>query len=173
MFLSVKEMELRRVSFDETLPPGELDFSAESLVQGSPLHASGVAELMEDTGGELRIQGRFTVEMDAECDRCLGPARFALDQAFDLFYRPAADLTSDEDVQIDPAAAEMGFYENGGLELAEILREQILLALPMQRVCREDCKGICPQCGQNRNQAGCHCATASVNDRWGSLRNLK
>ena len=144
MFLSVKEMEVRRIRFDETLLPGQIDFSGEDLEQGSPLHATGSAELLAHTGGEVRIRGRFTVEMTAACDRCLAQARFPLDQAFDLFYRTMVTIAREDEVAIDEGESEIGFYENGGMELEDILREQVLLALPMQRVCSETCRGICP-----------------------------
>ena len=173
MFLSVKEMEVRRVGFDETFPAGQIDFSGEYLVQTSPLHAAGSAELLENTQGEMRIQGRYSVEVESECDRCLGRARFPLDNAFDLFYQPAAAVARVEEVEIDEGEAEIGFYENGGIELEDILQEQILLALPMQKVCSEQCKGICPVCGRNRNQAECQCRPAGGSDRWHALGNLK
>ena len=85
--------------------------------------------------------------MAAECDRCLGRARFPLDAGFDLFYRPMSFIAREEEVEIDEGEAEIGFYEGGGIELEDILREQVLLALPMQRVCSDLCKGICPVCG--------------------------
>jgi uncharacterized protein len=100
-------------------------------------------------------------------------ARHPLDTGFDLFYRPVATIARDEEIEIDEGEAEIGFYEDGGLELEDILREQILLALPMQRVCSEDCKGICPVCGKNRNQSGCDCHPHTVDDRWGALRKLE
>jgi uncharacterized protein len=173
MFLSIKEMEHRRIRFDETLQAGQIDFSGEDIVQGSPLHAAGTAELLEHTGGELSIQGRLTVEMTAQCDRCLGRARFPLDQSFDLFYRPMAEIAREEEVAIDEGEAEIGFYQGGGIELEDILREQVLLALPMQRVCSDACKGICPVCGRNRNETECDCRVETPNDRWGALRNLE
>jgi uncharacterized protein len=172
MFLSVKEMELRKVRFDETFQPGQIDFSGEELIQGSPLQASGSAELLAHTGGEVRIQGRLAVEMTAQCDRCLGRAKFALDTAFDLFYRPMSLIPREEEVEIDEGEAEIGFYEGGGLELEDILREQVLLALPMQKVCNDVCKGICPVCGRNRNETACDCKVDTSSDRWGPLRNL-
>lgn len=172
MFLSVKEMELRKVRFDETIQPGQIDFTEADLEQGSPLHATGTAELLEHTGGEVRIQGHFTVEMDSQCDRCLGRARFPLDAGFDLFYRPNSCIDGDDEVEIDDGEAQIGFYNGGGLELDDILREQILLALPMQRVCNDDCKGICPVCGKNRNETNCACRPETADDRWGALRNL-
>ena len=173
MFLSVKEMELRKIRFDETFEAGQIDFTGEELEQVSPLAAKGQAELLAHTDGEVRIQGRYTVDMASQCDRCLGRARFALDAGFDLFYRPVSFIAREEEVAIDEGEAEIGFYEGGGLELEDILREQILLALPMQRVCSDVCKGICPVCGRNRNETECGCKLDSHDDRWGALRKLQ
>jgi uncharacterized protein len=173
MFLSVKEMEVRKVRFDETFPAGQIDFSGEELKQVTPIRATGKAELLENTEGEVRVKGRYTVEMESTCDRCLGRARFALDQPFDLFYRPASDIAYEAEVEIDEGEAEIGFYEGGGMELEDLLREQILLALPMQRICNEACQGICPACGRNRNEGECSCRAAGADDRWSALRNLK
>jgi uncharacterized protein len=174
MFLSVKEMELRKIRFDETLERGQIEFASENLEQASPLHAVGSAELLKNSGGELRVQGRYTVDLTAQCDRCLVDARFPLDAGFDLFYKPMSVIARSEEIEIDEGEAQIGFYENGGLELEDILREQVLLALPMQRVCREDCKGICPVCGKNRNQTVCDCSLSTKDDRWGgALRKLQ
>jgi uncharacterized protein len=172
MFLSVKEMEVRKVRFDETFQPGEIDFSSDQVTQAGPLHAEGVAELLANTDGEVRIKGRLTVKMEADCDRCLARAQFPLDNAFDLFYRPSDALAAVDEVAIDEGEAEMGFYVGLGMELEDILREQILLSLPMQRVCSAECKGICPVCGGNRNENPCNCRLESVNNRLSSLGNI-
>jgi len=71
-----------------------------------------------------------------------GRARFPLDGSFDLYYRPVSFIPREEEVEIGEDEVEIGFYEGGGLELEDILREQVLLALPMRRTCSEDCKGI-------------------------------
>ncbi len=174
MFLSIKEMEVRKLRFDETFAPAEIDFTDADVRQVSPLRAEGIAELLENTDGEVRIKGRLSVVMESDCDRCLGLARFSLENApFDLFYRPSSSLAREEEVAIDEGEAEIGFYQGGGLELEDVLREQILLLLPMQRVCREDCEGICPICGRNRNESHCDCHLETVDDRWGALRSLK
>jgi uncharacterized protein len=113
--------------------------------------------------------------MEADCDRCLEPAGFPIESKFDLFYRPAAPANPHrpaEEVEIDEGEVELAFYEGGGLELKDILREHILLSMPMQRTCNETCLGICPQCGQNRNLAPCGCQTRSGDDRWEALKNL-
>jgi uncharacterized protein len=173
MFLSVKELELRKVRFDETLPPGQIDFSGWCVEASSPLRATGVAELVPHSVGEIRIQGRYSVEITAQCDRCLtGVARFPLDEGYDLFYRPASAIASEEEVEIDESQTEIGFYEGAGLELEDVLREQVLLALPMRRVCSEDCPGVCPICGSSRKDTVCDCKIEKADDRWAGLRDL-
>jgi len=114
MFLSLKEMELRKVRFDEAFPPGQMDFSAEGLEQQTPLQAKGSAEVLAHSDGEVRIQGRYAVEMVGQCDRCLSRSVFPLDAGFDLFYRPMSVIARDEEVEIDESETEIGFYEGMG-----------------------------------------------------------
>jgi uncharacterized protein len=172
MLLSIKEMEVRKVPFAETWEPNGFDFSDPGVIQKGPLAAEGVAELLPDTGGEVRVQGRIRTDLETECDRCLGRASFHIDTPFDLFYRLLESTGPEEEVAIDDGEAEMGFYELPGLQLEEIVREQVLLQLPMQRVCSEACNGICPICGANRNETNCSCQPHLEDDRWMALKDL-
>jgi uncharacterized protein len=131
-----------------------------------------VAELLANTEGELRVRGRLSVTMESECDRCLERTSIPVESDFDLFYRPMADIAVDEEIAIHEGEVDIGFYENGGVDLKDVLREHILLSLPMQRVCREDCKGICPVCGQNRNVVACGCHPHLADDRWSALKKI-
>jgi uncharacterized protein len=175
MLLSIKEMEVRKIPFAETWKPNGFDFSDSGIIQKGPLTAQGVAEILPHTGGEIRVKGRIKSDLETECDRCLGRAAFRVDAAFDLFYRPIAsaeEVGEDEETAIDEGEAEMGFYKLPGLELEDIIREQLLLQLPMQRVCSENCKGICPVCGANRNETACNCEAHPGDDRWMALKDL-
>ena len=172
MFFHVRDLELKPVRFDVELPPGTIEFLDPKLKQAEPLQASGKAELVMGSLGEIRVTGQVKVRLQADCDRCLEPARFPIDADFALYYRPVAEGYGDEK-EIDSGEAEMGFYEGDGVELNDVLREFILLTLPMQRVCRESCKGICPICGQNRNQKECQCHAETTDDRWAALKSLK
>src|SRR5262249_5358046 len=126
-----------------------------------------------NTLGEIRVKGRLRVTMETDCDRCLEVARFPIQSDFDLFYRPVDNLPrAADEVEIHQGEIEIAFYDGGGLELKDILREHILLSMPMQRVCRDDCQGICPVCGQNRNIVQCGCEVKKVDDRWAALKNL-
>ncbi|MDZ4799152.1 MAG: DUF177 domain-containing protein [Bryobacteraceae bacterium] len=172
MFLSIQELELRKISFNEDLPEAAIDFGEAGFTQSGALHAEGEAELL-NTLGEIRVRGDVNVDLNLECGRCLEPVRFPLDEPFDLYYRPAPKGPLPHEVAIDDGEAQIGFYDGDGIELNEILREHILLSLPMHLVCREDCAGICPQCGQNRNIGGCECKTERIDDRWAALRSLQ
>jgi uncharacterized protein len=173
MFLSVKQLEIRKVEFDESFQPGEIDFTDAEVRQASPLVTAGVARMLPNSGGQIRVQGTFRVDLETECDRCLGPAGFHLEDRYDLFYHPSADEPGSDEVEIDAGGAEIAFYEGEGLELKEVVKEQVLLSLPMQRVCRDDCRGICPVCGSNRNDVPCSCEVKPADDRWGALRNFR
>jgi uncharacterized protein len=173
VFLSIRELEVRKRRFDLEFPPGEIDFGDDQFRQVSILQAEGEAELLNNTLGEIRVRGRLNVEMEGACDRCLEPVRMPLTSEFDLFYRPTPGSETPHDLAIDEGEAEIGFYEGDGIELSEILREYILLSLPMHQICREECLGICPQCGQNRNSGACRCEPENIDDRWAALRDFK
>src|SRR5271169_6087636 len=111
MFFSVRELELRKISFDKVFESGQVEFTGEDLEQGSPLHAKGSAELLPETGGQVRVWGSYTVEIVAQCDRCLSRVRYPLKADFDLYYRPASDVPEEEEVKIDAGEAEIGYYE--------------------------------------------------------------
>jgi len=173
VFFAIRDLETRKIPFRVELAPGAIEYLDPDLKQSGNLQAAGQAELLSSTLGEVRIHGQLRVLIATPCDRCLEPASLLIDSGFDLCYRPAEmEITGDE-VELDEGEAEMGFYEGDGLDLADVLREFILLQVPMQIVCREDCKGICPLCGENRNTAACECRQEPADDRWAALKNLK
>jgi uncharacterized protein len=171
MFFHVRDLAVRAGRFEVELAPGEIEFFDPKLRQAGPLKAAGKVELVTGSLGEVRVSGHISVAMEGDCDRCLELAKFLIDSDFELYYRPVEEGYGEE-VAIDKSEAEMGFYEGDGVELNDALREYVLLALPMQRVCNDNCKGICPVCGQNRNQKDCGCHTEATDDRWAALKQL-
>ena len=171
MFFHIRDLEVRAGRFDLSLEPGDISFLESSLRQIGPLKAAGKVELVSGSIGEIRVKGHLSVTMEADCDRCLEPARMTVDSDFELFYTPVTEGPINEEVAIDESEAEIGFYEGDGIDLNDVLREYVLLALPMQRVCRQDCKGMCPVCGQNRNLKECGCHAVQLDDRWEALKN--
>lgn len=174
MFLSLRELELKRIPFELQIPPGRIEF-ADELTQVTPIAVKGAAELVSDVLGEIRVSGKLRVTMEAACDRCVEPATLPMETDFDLIYRPDESGEPVGEVHVSEGESEIGFYSGDGLELDDILLEQIVLALPMQKVCSAGCKGICPSCGQNRNLTSCGCESKpAVESQWASaLQSLK
>jgi uncharacterized protein len=170
MFLEIRELEQKPIRFEQTLPPEAIRFDSD-FEQLSPLLASGTAELRSATE-EIRVQGRLQVTVGFICDRCAEPFSHQIDEEFDLIYRPDTNEFGGMEIEIKASESNVGFYQGPGLELNEILQEQVLLAVPLQRLCREECKGICPECGQDRNESNCECQTQRIDERWSALRNL-
>jgi uncharacterized protein len=174
MFITVKELELRKVSFDEAFPPGAIDLGQE-VEQTTPLLAAGRVELVrEDRGGrdiveDIRLVGRFSTKLVLPCSRCLEPVAQAVAEAFDLLYRPLGADASGKDASIGLAEMEIGYYQGDGILLEDVLKEQVLLDLPVKLLCRADCQGLCPHCGKNRNTESCNCASNVSDPRWAAL----
>src|SRR5947209_1389490 len=172
MFISLQHLEQKPVPFEVDVPAGKVEYD-DKLTQESPLHVKGTARLVSRALGEIRVDGRLQVTVGAPCDRCLESASLAIDREFDLMYVPAEEAAAAGEDEVDQAGIEVGYYERGGIELNDVLREVVLLALPMRVVCSESCKGICPVCGQNRNQKDCGCQPVTDDDRWSKLKSLK
>jgi uncharacterized protein len=93
---------------------------------------------------------------------------------FELLYRPlGVDAAGRDELSVTDAEAEIGYYQGEGLLLEDVLREQVLLALPLKVTCREECKGLCPQCGKNLNQEQCSCSTEMEDPRWAALKDVR
>jgi uncharacterized protein len=178
MFIKIKDLELRKLEFDETIAPGVIDFG-EDLVQKTPLRAIGHAELIrENRGGrnvvdDIRLVGSVSTEIENPCARCLEPVHNTVSEKFDLIYRPLGVDAKGDEVAISEAETEIGYYQGEGLLLEDALKEQVLLALPVKRVCRSNCKGLCPQCGKNLNEESCDCVATMPDPRWSALEDIR
>lgn len=173
MRFSVKELELRNIAFSVAFPDGLNEFLNPRWRQAGPLEAKGQAELASAALEEIRVCGRLHAGVEGECDRCLETINLVLDAPFDVSYRPARFANPDADeVEIAPGESEIAFYEGDGIVLEDVLREQVMLALPMQRLCKMDCRGICPVCGRNRNLEDCKCQLKPADDRWAALKEI-
>jgi len=169
MFLDIHELSRQKIFFDQTLPPGKIDFG-EGVWQVEGLEVHGWAELV---ASEIRLRGSFRTAVEVPCARCLERTGRPVEMEFDLFYRPIQTISRNEEVEMKGEDLDIGFYHGDGLWLEDVLQEQILLALPIKSICRADCAGICPQCGKNRNLAECGCQPALRDARWSPLTRLK
>ena len=178
MFLDIKELEVRPLDFEEEFPPDVIDLGAEAR-QRSPLNTSGRAELVEEHHGkhqvikDIRLKGRLSTGVELQCARCLEPVPQQIKRDFELLYRPLGADAGRDELSVTDAEAEIGYYQGNGILLEDVLREQVLLALPLKSTCRPDCKGLCPQCGKNLNQEQCSCSSEVEDARWAALKDVR
>jgi uncharacterized protein len=111
--------------------------------------------------------------LELDCARCVEPVAQDITREFELLYRPLGADAGRDALSVTDAEAEIGYYQGDGILLEDVLREQVLLALPLKVTCREDCKGLCVHCGKNLNEGPCSCATAMEDPRWTALREIR
>ena len=118
-------------------------------------------------------QGEVSYHGNLLCTRCLEPVEWQLTESFGLQLCVSEPLPPGEEVELAEEDLDVVFLESESLDLAELAAEQVLLALPMRILCHEECAGLCPRCGGNRNvQGGCTCEDES-DPRWGVLRGMR
>jgi len=150
------------------IPPEGLDVKAP--LDSGEVHVAGEEGFRLEPGGSLEchvekgddetvhVQGHLSARLGLECGRCLEPFSFPVEQNLDLFYLPhqAGESVEDEE-EIAERDLVVAYYRQGRLDLGDMVREQFFLTLPMKRLCRAECLGLCATCGSNRNLNPCEC----------------
>jgi uncharacterized protein len=165
------------------IPPEGMD--VDSPLEAGEVHLEGERSFDLQPGGSLRchvergddqtihVRGHLAARLGLECGRCLEPFPLAVDQHLDLFYLPHRDDAGEEDeVEVPDRDMVVAYYAGDRLDLGEMVREQLFLSIPMKRLCREACRGLCPQCGINRNAAACSCVEQEPDQRLAGLGKL-
>lgn len=178
MEFKVSELEQEPIEFDVALPPGRVDLGEEARQEDS-LQTSGRAEVIHEHRGpkdiiaDIRLRGNFAGKFRVPCARCVEPVDLPLDGDFDLIFRPQGADAGAAERSITAPETEIGYYQGDSLLLEDVLREQVLLSLPVRTLCKPDCKGLCPRCGQNRNTQECSCEEGQTDPRWEALSGLR
>ncbi len=178
MLLSVEILEDHELDFREEFAPEVIDLGTDVRQRGS-LRASGHAGLIEEQLGrrqkldDIHVAGEFSATLELLCARCLEPVVREVQRSFDLLYRPQGSDAGHDELSVTQAEADIGYYTGDGVLLEDVLREQVLLAVPLKVVCNEECKGLCPRCGKNLNQGACACPAPEADERWSALKDLK
>jgi uncharacterized protein len=189
MLVKIEEIRDAGLDVTEKLSLEQLGVALEGsgFKPSEPLAAA--VNLRKVSGGVL-LNGRFTSRVEAPCKRCLAEARLELPVAFTLNLVPASlvrgeDVLSEDEVEekekhqgetggsFSGNEADEEVFDGKVIDLDPLVREQLLLCLPMNALCREDCRGLCTQCGQNLNEKQCGCESKFVDPRFAALKNIK
>lgn len=184
-------MKLRVDRIKET--PGRHEFAGDAAwnaaaMEALPELAGAQARPIEVSlrayrvGGDLLLEGELRCVAELECARCLKRYRHPLVESFRLVLEPVrARVPPDPEAVRTLAAAgmclgeelEFGWFQGHEIDLTPFLLEVVALALPVQPVCKTECRGLCPRCGIDRNEASCDCVSPRDVSPFAVLERLK
>ena len=147
----------RPVQLDGPLPG--LSITGSAVPDDAPVRAELVLEGLQ--GDAVLATGTVTAPWEGACRRCLGTASGALTVEVRELFESASDQEETYPLQGDR------------VDLEPLVRDAVLLELPQAPLCSEECRGLCPTCGANRNEGGCTCDTTPRDPRWAALDELK
>ncbi len=198
MFLDLERLPPEGEAVDRTLDARGLAIDGQEFRLLSDVQLKGWIQPV-DSGGEraYRLEGSMSCRIEVPCVRCLEPFLMDIQEKMDLLYLPQSqnvapgpvappsasatthrregstrrgDDVEGRGLEADDLAA--SFYQDERIDLAQMVLEQIVLALPMKPLCQEDCRGLCPECGVNRNTTSCACVLEETDPRWATLKTL-
>lgn len=167
MYIDLTQNSKDFIEFDEQL---QVDLDDESAELIGPCKISG--ELKKGIV-QVDLKGTINGRVKIDCSRCLTPIDSKLDIPFKVSYITEEHYTKEKESELHSDDLELAVYDGEKIDLSQLAIEQILLNLPTQIFCQENCQGLCPKCGQNLNLEKCSCETKEIDPRWAKLKNLK
>jgi uncharacterized protein len=123
--------------------------------------------------GRYRVAGHLEGSVELACSRCLEPFTLPIAADFDLRYIPRTENVGEGEREVEEDDLATAFYDDEQIDVAHLIMEQFHLALPMKALCTDACKGLCAQCGTNRNTGSCDCSPMWEDPRLAALKALK
>ena len=128
-----------------------------------------VEAILEKTGNQMYLRARINAIGLFLCDRCLAQFPRGISSTYRMCY-----MTEGADPgNLDPSEIQRISPGNNVIDITEDVRQTAILSVPLKLLCREDCKGLCPYCGKNKNIESCACTGATVDSRWEKLRFIR
>lgn len=169
MRIELENLEGGGGEFAHVYQPADLNPIDERIRLAEPATVTGKVKL---AGTEVVVNGHLETRAHLECDRCLNQVELPVSTDFDLEYITERDYESSMTAALTGEELSVSVFDGEAIDIDEIVKEQILLAVPTRALCRPDCKGLCPDCRIDRNSGDCTCATDQVDPRWEALKNL-
>jgi uncharacterized protein len=155
--------------FEFFIEPAEVDLESDTAtVKNTTKVRANVKKGIAQTD----VAGTISTDLEIECSRCLQPTEHHFEIPFSAAFVTPENYTEAKEAELKGEDLDVSIFEGDRIDLKELVREQILLAVPIQVFCREDCKGLCQKCAANRNLIDCNCEEKEVDPRWAALKNL-
>lgn len=124
-------------------------------------------------GKMIFAEGTVKISATLTCSRCLNDFSYPLDLTFSEEYTPAEISNEEKEYELTEEELNIGFFSDEKIDIAELITEQILLAVPMKPLCSSECPGLCPVCGKDLKEGACNCKRDKVDPRLAPLELLK
>ncbi len=156
------------LSYDEE--PEHWDLSERGFtIQGS-VHVR--IKAVKHNQEEVYIRGALSAEMIGECSRCLKRFTTHVESDFHVKYVPQSAVSTEGERELVQEDLDVLFYTGDAIDLRDEVESQLILATPMRPLCQEECRGLCPQCGQDLNLKQCACVQEIPDPRWAELKEV-
>jgi uncharacterized protein len=169
MRIELENLERSKGDFAHVYQPEDLNPVDERVSLIAPAAVNGKVRLSDN---QVFVNGNVETRAQVECDRCLKPVEIPVNADFTLEYIGGSEYESREAAELTEEELSVSVFDGEAIDVDEIVKEQILLAVPTRMLCREDCKGICPECGADKNTGECNCVTNEIDPRWAALKDL-
>jgi uncharacterized protein len=170
MLFDLSKLHGTREHIERILQPSAFDPPDEEYRVAAPVEVS--LDIQKAGGVGFNVSGRVRTRLELECSRCVEPFEVPIDADFDLRYIPQSENAGEGEREIADDDLATAYYQNGVLDLTDLVREQFVLALPMKPLHDEACRGLCPECGANLNRVDCGHARRWEDPRLAPLRGL-
>jgi uncharacterized protein len=155
---------------DIEIPASEFDLGDDGVILSQDVRLK--AEV-RSSSGITAVEGTINTQAEIACTRCLERAAVPLTFDFVSRFVAAESFGTSGEHELHGEDLDYDAIEGEQIDLTDVVREQLLLNLPQQVVCREDCRGLCEKCGANRNLIDCKCENDELDPRWAALKELK
>jgi uncharacterized protein len=169
MFLDLRKMREALERLDRTYPVSAFPAGAEEYEVAEVVHLQ--LQVRKDRE-HVRLTGEVRTSLRLSCGRCLEHFIVPVAPSFDLTYLPHASNAGEGEIEIGEENLTTAFYQDETIDLAQLMREQFYLALPMKPLCEAGCRGLCPVCGTNLNRDACTCEARWDDPRLAGLKTL-
>ena len=171
MFIEIEDLKPEPLHVRHVFQTGEIEFSHEDAVLNGPVTADFT---LNHKNSDLHIMGTVNTVVHFRCSRCTREFDKDISAGFNLSYLPQPEWTEENvEVELKYEDMEVAFYDGTAFDVNMMVLEQIELAIPMKFVCREDCKGLCYQCGADLNEGTCSCTGETADPRLSVLLDFK
>jgi len=171
VFIEIEDLKPEPLHVQHLFQSGEMEFAHEDVALKEPI---AVDFTLTHKDGDLRITGTVETVIHPRCSRCTREFSRDISTEFDLSYLPQPAWSGENvEIELKYEDMEVAFYDGVSFDVNLMVLEQIELAIPMKLICREDCKGLCYQCGADLNEGTCSCIKETGDPRLSVLLDFK